>query len=180
MAKALSADLRARVVAAIAGGISRRAAARRFGVGAASAVRWFQAWQAAGSVAAKPRGGDTRSRRVEAYRDIILGAVTAKVDISLVELSEMLRTEHGARFAPSTIWRFLDRHDMTVKKTAHASEQTRPDVARRREAWFELQPDLDPERLVFIDETGASTKMARLRGRAKRGQRCRAQVPHGH
>ena len=43
-----------------------------------------------------------------------------------------------------------------------------------------MQPDLDPERLVFIDETGASTKMARLRGRAPRGQRCRAPVPHGH
>jgi len=37
-----------------------------------------------------------------------------------------------------------------------------------------------PERLVFIDETGASTKMARLRGRAPRGARCRAPVPHGH
>jgi len=34
--------------------------------------------------------------------------------------------------------------------------------------------------LVFIDETGASTKMARLRGRARRGQRCRAPIPHGH
>ena len=42
------------------------------------------------------------------------------------------------------------------------------------------QPDLDPEHLVFIDETGASTKMARLRGRARRGQRCRAPIPHGH
>ena len=47
-------------------------------------------------------------------------------------------------------------------------------------AWFEAQPDLDPTRLVFIDETGASTKMARLRGRARRGQRCRAPIPHGH
>jgi transposase len=45
---------------------------------------------------------------------------------------------------------------------------------------LELQPELDPERLVFIDETGASTKMARLYGRAPRGQRCRAPVPHGH
>jgi hypothetical protein len=53
-------------------------------------------------------------------------------------------------------------------------------VARRRLAWFDAQPDLAPERLVFIDETGASTKMARLRGRAPRGQRCRASVPHGH
>lgn len=45
---------------------------------------------------------------------------------------------------------------------------------------MELQPELDPKRLVFIDETGASTKMARLYGRAPRGQRCRAPVPHGH
>lgn len=49
-----------------------------------------------------------------------------------------------------------------------------------RETWFEGQLDLDPRRLVFIDETGASTKMARLRGRAPRGERCRAAVPHGH
>ena len=50
----------------------------------------------------------------------------------------------------------------------------------RREAWFELQPELDPAKLVFIDETGATTKMARLRGRSPRGERCRAAVPHGH
>lgn len=49
-----------------------------------------------------------------------------------------------------------------------------------REAWFEAQTDLDPERLVFIDESGLSTKMARLRGWAPKGARCRASVPHGH
>ena len=49
-----------------------------------------------------------------------------------------------------------------------------------RRLWFDGQLDLDPEKLVFIDETGASTKMARLRGRAPRGERCRAGVPHGH
>ena len=49
-----------------------------------------------------------------------------------------------------------------------------------RQAWFEGQLDLDPRRLVFIDETGASTKMARLRGRAPRGERYRTAVPHGH
>lgn len=49
-----------------------------------------------------------------------------------------------------------------------------------REAWFEGQLDLDPARLVFIDETGASTKMARMRGRAPRGERCVASIPHGH
>ena len=49
-----------------------------------------------------------------------------------------------------------------------------------RRVWFEGQLDLCPEKLVFIDETGASTKMARLRGRAPRGERCIAPVPHGH
>jgi hypothetical protein len=51
---------------------------------------------------------------------------------------------------------------------------------QKRQEWLESQPDLDPERLVFIDETSASTKMARLYGRAPKGQRCRASVPHGH
>lgn len=66
------------------------------------------------------------------------------------------------------------------KKTAHASEQDRPDILKRREAWFENQLDWDPARLVFIDETWASTNMARTRGRAPKGERLRAGVPHGH
>ena len=53
-------------------------------------------------------------------------------------------------------------------------------MLRRRRAWVEAQPGLDPEKLVFVDETGASTKMARRSGRALRGHRCRAPVPHGH
>ena len=73
------------------------------------------------------------------------------------------------------------------KKTAHALEQERADLLKRRQAWFDGQPDLDPARLVFIDgerdlwlSNGLSTKMARLRGRAPRGERCRAGIPHGH
>jgi transposase len=66
------------------------------------------------------------------------------------------------------------------KKSAHASEQDRPDIVRRREDWFEGQLDLDPERLVFIDDTWASTNMARRYGPAPRGQRLRMSIPHGH
>jgi hypothetical protein len=50
----------------------------------------------------------------------------------------------------------------------------------QRQAWFDNQPDLDPERLIFIDETGVDTKMARRFGRSPRGERCLAAVPHGH
>jgi len=46
--------------------------------------------------------------------------------------------------------------------------------------WADDQPKLDPDRLVFIDETGTSTKMARLRGRAPRGERLVGKIPHGH
>jgi len=53
-------------------------------------------------------------------------------------------------------------------------------VKAAREAWFEDQPDLDPARLVFIDETWTATNMARLRGRSPRGQRLRSPIPHGH
>lgn len=53
-------------------------------------------------------------------------------------------------------------------------------MAAAREAWRELAPSLDPDKLVFIDETGASTKMARFYGRSKCGSRCRAAIPHGH
>ena len=66
------------------------------------------------------------------------------------------------------------------KKTAHALEQERPGLMMQRQAWFDSQLDLDPAKLVYIDETGLNTKMARLRGRSLKGERCRAGVPHGH
>jgi len=69
---------------------------------------------------------------------------------------------------------------LRAKKTAHAAEQDRPDILRRRRDWFEGQLDLEPERLVFIDETWASTNMARRHGRCGRGERLRVGVPHGH
>ena len=62
----------------------------------------------------------------------------------------------------------------------HAAEQQRADVAAARLAWQGLQPRLDPRRLVFIDETGTATNMARLRGRCRRGTRLIGRVPHGH
>jgi transposase len=66
------------------------------------------------------------------------------------------------------------------KKTLFATEQDRPDVARRRRRWKAYQGRLDPARLVFIDETWAKTNMTRLCGWAPRGRKLMAKVPHGH
>lgn len=126
MGKPLSLDLRSRLVAAVSGGMSRRRAAERFGVSAASAVRWVAAINMTGSVEAKPQGGDTRSHRIEAFSTVILAAVAARKDISLVKLAELLRAEHGASFAASTVWRCLDRHGMTFKKNSARSRAGAP------------------------------------------------------
>jgi len=160
--------------------MSRRSAAQRFGVAASTAIKWVDRWHRAGHIRPRPQGGDNRSHRIEAHAEEILALVEDRPDITLAEIAEYLEDAHGLRVAQSTVWRLLDRHGMTFKKTAHASEQQRADVLSRRRAWFEAQPELEPERLVFIDETGASTKMARRYGRSPRGERCRAPVPHGH
>ena len=131
MAKTLSEDLRARVIGAVEGGLSRHAAAARYEVSVASAVRWLRAWRDVGAKAARPRGGDRHSHRIEAFGTVILDAIEVQVDITLVELARLLERGHGARFAPSTIWRFLDRRGLTFKKNRARS---RAGQARRRRA----------------------------------------------
>jgi transposase len=60
-----------------------------------------------------------------------------------------------------------------------ALEQLRPDVAHKRRRWQALQPRLDPDKLVFIDETWVKTNMAPLRGWGPKGERIKAYAPHG-
>jgi transposase len=116
MAKPLSEDLRIRVVRAVEGGMSRRAAAERFGISISSAVRFVKEWRENGATKAKRLGGDQRSQRIEEHHEAIMNAIEAKPDMTLVEIAELLESEHGALFAPSSIWRFLDRHGVSFKK----------------------------------------------------------------
>ena len=115
MARALSVDHRERVVAAIAGGLSRRQAAARFGVSAASAIRWQQLAAQHGTPQPQQQGGDRRSARIEAYAALILGAYEATPDITLAELQALL-AEHDIEVAIGTIWRFFKRRGITRKK----------------------------------------------------------------
>jgi transposase len=177
----LSMDIREKVMKAIAGGMSRRQAATRFDIGPATAVRWAKRVETTGNVAPLRMGGDRRSQRIEAHADFILAQIAAKPDMTIMELREKIKERHGLGFGYGTVWRFLARHNITrKKKTGHASEQEREDVAAARAAWFEGQLDLDPLKLVFIDETAISTNMARRFGWAPQGERCRMSVPFGH
>jgi transposase len=178
MARPYSQDLRERVVAAVAGGQTCRAAAALFGVSVASAVKWSQRWRATGSAAAMPMGG-RRPLRVMAAREWLLARLAEKPDLTL----RAVMAELAARGTPASygaVWRFLAREGISFKKSLHASEQDRADIARRRTRWKTHQGRLDPKRLVFIDETWAKTNMTRRHGRCRRGARLVAKVPHGH
>ncbi len=115
MGKALSVDLRVRVVEAIGLGMSRRAAATRFGISAATAVRWAQLQRAAGSLAPGRQGGDMRSRTTEVHAPHIMAAYEAAPDGTLVELRLAL-AEEGISLAVATLWRFFRRRRITRKK----------------------------------------------------------------
>jgi len=114
--RALSNDLRKRVIDAVDGGMSRRAAAERFGVAVSTAIRWVERWQASGILRPHPQGGDKRSYHIEAYASEILELVENNKDITLAEIATHLEDRYGRLFASSTIWRLLDRHGMTFKK----------------------------------------------------------------
>ncbi|XYD06907.1 IS630 family transposase [Methylobacterium sp. NMS12] len=178
MGRPYSQDLRERVVDA-AGATSRRQAAKRFGVGAATAIRWMAALATTGTVAACPQGRARRSK-LDPHEAFLRALIAERDDVTLEEMRVRLREERALPVGLGTLWSFLDARGLTYKKTAHATEQDRPDVKAAREAWFQDQPDLDPDRLVFLDETWTSTNMARTRGRAPRGERLRSGVPHGH
>ena len=115
MAKALSVDLRERVVAAIERGMSRRQAAARFGVSVASAVRWAALARDGGDIRPRPQGGDRRSARIEGHAALILSTCEGTPDITLAELQAEL-AEHKVGVAISTLWRFFARRRITLKK----------------------------------------------------------------
>ena len=164
------------VLDAVEEGASRREAAERFDVSASSAVKWFQSWAKEGRRGPKPRGG-SRSP-LEGCADQILALVGEQPDGTLDELVAALRKRRlcGSR---SALWRFLERHGISVKKSLRAAEQDRADVPRARRRWIRQQGLLDASSLVFIDETSVNTSMARLYGRCPRGERLIGRVPFG-
>jgi len=114
MPKPCSLELRERVLEAILSGASRREAAEWIEVSPSSAIKWMQRWQATGSVAAKPSGGSVSP--LEAHADFLLSLIVGQADLTLDEIVVAMRKRRiaGSR---SAVWRFFQRHDITVKKT---------------------------------------------------------------
>ena len=176
MPQSYSGDLRERVIGTVEAGASRREAADLFEISVSSAIRWVQRWREERSSEPKPRGGSCSV--LEKYADRILALVAEHQDWTL---DEILAAMHKQRIPGSrtALWRFLERHNLTFKKSLCAAERHRADVARERRRWIRQQGYLDTTRLVFIDETSITTNMVRVRGRCPRGERLVSHVPQG-
>src|SRR5437016_13090017 len=115
MPKAYSGDLRERVIEAVETGASRREAAERFEVSVSSAVKWLQRWRERRSAAPKLRGGSISP--LEEFVTEILALVAEQPDLTLVETVAALR-KRRIKTSRSSLWRFLDRHNITLKQKA--------------------------------------------------------------
>ncbi|MCZ6744562.1 MAG: IS630 family transposase [Alphaproteobacteria bacterium] len=178
MARPYSEDLRERIVRVVESGSSRNATAKRFDVSISFVVKLMQRWRQRGTIKADKYGGWKKSK-LAPHADRIRALVKQNCDITIDELRVLLSAE-GIETKRSTLGDFLLAQGLSKKKTAHAAERERPDVAAARTAWRNNQPGLIAKRLVFLDETWARTNMARRYGRAPRGERVVAAIPHGH
>jgi transposase len=183
MGKPYSIDLRERVAASVLeGGLSRNMAAAQFGVAVSTVVTWVKRYQETGSIEPGQMGG----HKPKAIRDEHEAFLTQRVREGAFTLRGLARgwvrelADRGLKVDDRSVWNFVQAEKLSFKKTVAASERDRPDVARRRARRAERQDQIDPERLVFIDETWVKTNMEPLRGWAPLGKRLVAKVPHGH
>jgi len=176
--KAYSHDLRERVVGlADAATHSPTALAALLQVSTAWIRRLLQRRRQTGSFAARPHGGGPPSKLNAEHLQQLQALVQGDPDATLDELRQRL----GEPVSVSTIHRALAALRLTrKKKTLHAAEQEDDDLARQRAAWQQELAQLDPQHLVFLDESGANTSLTRLYGRAPAGERVYDAVPQGH
>lgn len=125
MTCSLSPDIRGPVIAAITEGLSTRHAARQFRIGISTAGNWYRRFLQTGETAARKRGQPSRSR-LDPHESFILGLIDETPDITLTEIAERMTREHRVRIAPSTVWVFLAKRDVTFKKDSACERAATP------------------------------------------------------
>lgn len=168
-------DLRERVAAAVDHGEgSQREISRRFRVSLSFIVRLLQRRRDTDSLDPKPHGGGPAPALGPEDRQRLDALIREQPDATL----EQLQQRGGFTCSLTTLWRALRRRDLTrKKKTLHADERDRPDVQQKRRSFRRKVKKIEPERLVFVDETGVTTAMTPAYAWAPRGERAYASAP---
>ncbi|MDP3650047.1 MAG: IS630 family transposase [Rhodoferax sp.] len=108
--------------------------------------------------------------RLAPVREQLLAQVARAPDQTLLELCQWVQREHGIQVGATTMGKTLKRFGLTLN----------PEIAQARADWATGQPALATGRLIFLDETSATTNMPPTRGRSIKGQRCVGHAPGGH
>jgi transposase len=146
-------------------------------------VKLAQRVTTTGSAAPARQGRPLGDGKLAPHMGALMRWGDAEPDVTMPELSAKIVAATGVQVHPASLSRALLKAGYSLKKTLLASECGRDDVSHARQSWrVYRQPSLrkEPHRLVFIDETATTTKMTRLRGRARRDQRLKARAPFGH
>jgi transposase len=170
-----STDLRERVADAVdrkEG--SLRQIARRFCVSLSFVVRLLQRRRDADTIEPKPHGGGPAPALGPDDRRRLAALIEEQPDATLKQLQQ----RGGFTCSLKTLWHALRQLDLTrKKKTLHADERDRPDVQTKRRSFRRKVKEIEPERLVFVDETGVNTAMTPTYAWAPRGERAYASAP---
>lgn len=173
--KPYSMDLRQRIAAAIDHGEgSFRQIARRFRVSLSFLARLLRRRRQIGTLEPKPQGGGYPPALDHEGEERLRELVRQHPEATLDELRQQL----GVACSRSALGRALEELKLTrTKKTLQAQERDRPENPSKRQAFGATVAEIDPHRLVFVDETGTNTAMTRAYGRASRGERVVGTVP---
>ena len=177
--KAYSDDLRTKIIEAYQKKQgSLRKIAKRFSVSVSFVWRLVKRFRKMGSVAPKPHGGGAKPKLDLVDLFTLRDLSNEHPDATLAELSELFFEQTGIRVNGSTIARKLRRLRISrKKKTFHASERDTPEVQQERQEFQEDRPKMSVKKLIFIDESGINTGMARTYGRAPIGTRVEGHKP---
>ena len=171
----LSNDLRERILAAVDNCEgSRRQIAARFCVNVSTITRLLQLRHQTGSLDPRPHGGGKPPTLDHDGLERLRTVVRERPDATLAQMREHLNLSGSLMI----LWRGLRKLDITrKKKTQHANERDRPDVQKKRRSFRRKVKAIEPQRLVFIDETGVTTAMTPAYARAPRGERAVDSAP---
>jgi transposase len=171
----LSNDLRRRILDAVDNREgSRRGLAVRFKVNTSTITKLLRLRRETGSIEPRPHAGGV----APTLDDDALRRLRALVEEAPDSTLETLRQRMGISGSRMIICRGLQKLGLPLKKKSpHASERDTPEVQEGRREFAEEVEPIEPQRLVFVDETGVTTAMTPAYGRAPAGERVEASAP---
>ena len=180
MGRPYSQDLRDRVISAIDDGGEAYEIAPLFNVSVSYIYKILARRRTTGETTARSQRHGPQPK-LGPYDKALRERVETVPDTTIAELRLWLLSEHQVKVGTTCVWKHLARLGLTLKKSRHGLPSKIARTSHRRGTdWRSSQPSLKVTKLVFIDETWASTNMARHYGRCRRGERLVSPVPYGH